>query len=41
MKSAWSRIRASREALSVNLLGMSVLSPVRWTHKRGKLVLEQ
>ena len=29
------------EALSVNLLGMSFLSRVRWTHDRGKLVLEQ
>jgi aspartyl protease family protein len=29
------------EALGVNLLGMSFLSKVRWTHERGKLVLEQ
>ena len=29
------------EALSVNLLGMSFLARVRWTHERGKLVLEQ
>jgi aspartyl protease family protein len=29
------------EALSVNLLGMSFLSRVRWTHERGKLTLEQ
>ena len=29
------------EALSVNLLGMSFLSKVRWTYERGKLVLEQ
>jgi aspartyl protease family protein len=29
------------DALSVNLLGMSFLSRVRWTHERGKLVLEQ
>jgi aspartyl protease family protein len=29
------------EALGVNLLGMSFLSRVRWTHARGKLVLEQ
>ena len=29
------------EGLSVNLLGMSFLSRVRWTHDRGKLVLEQ
>jgi aspartyl protease family protein len=29
------------EALSVNLLGMSFLSRVRWTHERGRLVLEQ
>ncbi len=28
-------------ALSVNLLGMTFLSKVRWTHDRGKLVLEQ
>jgi aspartyl protease family protein len=28
-------------ALHVNLLGMSFLSRVRWTHERGKLVLEQ
>jgi aspartyl protease family protein len=29
------------EGLAVNLLGMSFLSKVRWTHDRGKLVLEQ
>jgi aspartyl protease family protein len=29
------------EALGVNLLGMSFLSRVRWTHERGRLVLEQ
>jgi aspartyl protease family protein len=29
------------EALGVNLLGMSFLSKLRWTHERGKLVLEQ
>jgi aspartyl protease family protein len=29
------------EALSVNLLGMSFLSRVRWTYDREKLVLEQ
>jgi aspartyl protease family protein len=29
------------EALGGNLLGMSFLSRVRWTHERGKLVLEQ
>jgi aspartyl protease family protein len=28
-------------ALSVNLLGMSFLSRVRWTHDRGKLTIEQ
>jgi aspartyl protease family protein len=28
-------------ALSVNLLGMSFLSRVRWTQERGRLVLEQ
>ena len=28
-------------ALSVNLLGMSFLSRVHWTHERGQLVLEQ
>ena len=28
-------------ALKVNLLGMSFLSRVRWTHERGRLVLEQ
>jgi aspartyl protease family protein len=28
-------------ALSVNLLGMSFLSRVRWTQERGQLVLEQ
>jgi aspartyl protease family protein len=27
--------------LAVNLLGMSFLSRVKWTHDRGKLVLEQ
>ena len=41
MKSAWSAFVHPDEALSVNLLGMSVLSRVRWTHERGKLVLEQ
>jgi aspartyl protease family protein len=29
------------EALSVNLLGMSFLSRVRWSHEPGKLILEQ
>ncbi len=29
------------EALSTNLLGMTFLSRVKWTHDRGKLVLEQ
>ena len=29
------------EALGVNLLGMSFLSHLRWTHDRGRLVLEQ
>jgi aspartyl protease family protein len=29
------------EALGLNLLGMSFLSRVRFTHDRGKLVLEQ
>jgi len=29
------------ETLQVNLLGMTFLSRVRWTHDRGKLVLEQ
>ena len=29
------------EALGVNLLGMSFLSRVRWTHDRGQLILEQ
>ncbi len=29
------------ESLSVNLLGMSFLSRVKWTHDRGRLVLEQ
>jgi aspartyl protease family protein len=28
-------------ALGVNLLGMSFLSRVRWTHERGRLILEQ
>jgi aspartyl protease family protein len=28
-------------ALGVNLLGMTFLSRVRWTHDRGRLVLEQ
>src|SRR5262245_53214062 len=28
-------------ALSVNLLGMSFLSRVRWSHEKGKLILEQ
>jgi aspartyl protease family protein len=31
----------SDQGLGVNLLGMSFLSRVRWTHERGKLVLEQ
>jgi aspartyl protease family protein len=29
------------QGLPVNLLGMSFLSRVRWTHERGKLVIEQ
>jgi aspartyl protease family protein len=29
------------EQLGVNLLGMSFLSRVKWTHDKGKLVLEQ
>jgi aspartyl protease family protein len=29
------------EALKVNLLGMTFLSRVKWTHDRGRLVLEQ
>jgi aspartyl protease family protein len=29
------------EALTTNLLGMSFLSRVKWTHDRGRLVLEQ
>ncbi len=29
------------DALGVNLLGMSFLSQVRFTHERGKLILEQ
>ena len=29
------------EALSVNLLGMSFLSRVRWSYERGRLVIEQ
>jgi aspartyl protease family protein len=29
------------ESLSTNLLGMTFLSRVKWTHDRGKLVLEQ
>jgi aspartyl protease family protein len=29
------------DALAVNLLGMSFLSRVKWTHNRGRLVLEQ
>jgi len=29
------------EMLAVNLLGMSFLSRVRWSHERGNLVLEQ
>ena len=29
------------ESLGVNLLGMSFLSKLRWTHERGKLILEQ
>ena len=31
----------SDETLGVNLLGMSFLSRVRWTHERGKLIIEQ
>jgi aspartyl protease family protein len=31
----------SDEGLGINLLGMSFLSKLRWTHERGKLVLEQ
>jgi aspartyl protease family protein len=29
------------EALSTNLLGMTFLSRVKWSHDRGRLVLEQ
>ena len=29
------------KALSINLLGMSFLSRVKWVHERGQLVLEQ
>ncbi|MBX9845196.1 MAG: TIGR02281 family clan AA aspartic protease [Xanthobacteraceae bacterium] len=29
------------EALSTNLLGMSFLSRIKWTHDRGRLTLEQ
>jgi aspartyl protease family protein len=29
------------EALNVNLLGMSFLSRVRWSHEHGKFILEQ
>jgi aspartyl protease family protein len=29
------------EGLSTNLLGMSFLSKVKWTHDKGRLVLEQ
>jgi aspartyl protease family protein len=29
------------DALSVNLLGMSFSSRVRWSHERGKLIIEQ
>jgi len=29
------------DALGVNLLGMTFLSKVKWTHDRGRLVLEQ
>lgn len=29
------------EALSMNLLGMSFLSRVRWSHERGNFILEQ
>ena len=29
------------EALSTNLLGMTFLSRVKWTHDKGRLVLEQ
>jgi predicted aspartyl protease len=28
-------------ALGTNLLGMSFLSKVKWTHDKGRLVLEQ
>jgi len=29
------------EGLDTNLLGMSFLSKVKWTHERGRLILEQ
>jgi predicted aspartyl protease len=29
------------DVLKVNLLGMTFLSGVKWTHDRGRLVLEQ
>ena len=28
-------------SLGVNLLGMTFLAKVRWTHDRGKLIIEQ
>jgi aspartyl protease family protein len=34
-------VMVADEALSTNLLGMTFLSRVKWTHDRGKLVLEQ
>jgi aspartyl protease family protein len=36
-----SALVAPDEALGVNLLGMSFLSRVRWSHERGRLILEQ
>ena len=34
-------VMVADEALSTNLLGMTFLSRIKWTHYRGKLVLEQ
>jgi len=34
-------VMVADEALSTNLLGMTFLSRIKWTHDRGKLVLEQ
>ena len=41
LEAAFPALITPDNALAVNLLGMSFLSHVRWTHEHGKLTLEQ